>query len=297
MLTLKQLRHLRAIIRHGTILRAAEALHLTHPALTRSMNNLEEILGVQLFERSKSGMSPTPFCLQLARRCDQVLLDIDDIQREADLYRNVQSGTLHIGVGRAVKELVMRSTLPEFVEAHPNVIVSISEGTPEELAYKLQQRELDLLIAGSGSYQSIEGVRYQHLKDIPLSVITSSTHPLRSKTAIRFEDLAHYPLISSTLVSPANPLYAAILNAGDPKRSVPSVLCSDYPTLKAILLRTHSWLIASEFFFSAEIGSGELSTLDISHPALLTKLSIMELSERSRSPAVVAFIELCEKYL
>ncbi|MFC6631948.1 LysR family transcriptional regulator [Microbulbifer taiwanensis] len=295
MLTLKQLRHLRAIVQHGTILRAAEVLHLTHPALTRSLNNLEETLGVQLFERSKAGMRPTPFCLQLARRCDQVLLDIDDIQREAELYRNVQTGTLNIGVGRAMKDLITRNTLPEFVESHPRVVVGVSEGTPEELVYRLKRRELDLLVAGSGSYRDIDGIRYQHLQDIPLSVIVNPAHPLRARADIRFDDLVPYPLIASTLVSAANPLYRAVLSAGDPNRQLPSLVCSDYSTLKDILLRTQSWLIAPEFYYSAEILGGELCTLDISHPALLSQLSVMDLGERSRSPAAAAFIALCEK--
>jgi DNA-binding transcriptional LysR family regulator len=299
MITVKHLQHLRAIIQHGTILSAAEALHLTHPALTRSLNNLESTLGIQLFDRSRSGMTPTAFCLQIAGRCEQMLLDMYDIQREAEIYRHIEGGELHIAVGRAIKDLIIRNTLPEFIAKYPKVAVTVSEDSPENLIYRTKQREVDLLLAGVGSYRGIEGISFQHLKDIPLSVIVGSSHPLCGSKQIQLEQLASYPLIAPTELNPTNPLYTAILNASDNGSQKPpiSVLCSDYVTLKAILLKNHSWLLASETYFEEEIANGELCKLDINHPALKIELSVLELNGRSRSPAAQAFIDICQTYL
>jgi len=297
MITIKHLGHLNAIIQHGTVHGAAEALHLTQSALTRSLGTLEESLGVRLFDRAKTGMTPTAFCLQIIDRCQQVLLDIGDIQREADMYRNVESGQLHVGVGRAIRELILRETLPEFVSRYPQVAVTTSDGSPEELVYRIKHREVDFLLAGVGSYQEIEGIKHQPLKDIPLSVITGAKHPLRDCKNIKLEQLVSYPLITPTVLGPSNPLMAEILNAENKKHLNPAVLCSDYTTLKAILLRNHSWLLASELQFQQEIASGELCKLDVHHPALVIELSVIELHGRSRSPAAQAFIKLCQEYL
>ncbi|SHE61920.1 DNA-binding transcriptional regulator, LysR family [Microbulbifer donghaiensis] len=295
MLTLKHLRHLDAIIQQGTIHGAAERLHLSQPALTRSLNTLEEALGVKLFDRSKSGMAPTGFCQQIAGRCRELLLDLDEIQREADLFRHIEFGDLHISVGRAIKELIVRNTLPEFVARYPGVSVTVSEGNHTELVDRIKRREADILLAGSVSYRSVEGLRHEPLRDIPLSIIVGPDHPLRGCAEVQFDQLAEYPLIAATSVSPSNPLLTAIDRATS--KPAPQVLCGDHPTLKSILLRTNAWLPTPEIYFKKEIETGELCRLDLHHPAMKIELSVIELVGRSRSPAVEKFLDICRTYL
>ncbi len=297
MITVKQLRHLNAIIQQGTIHGAAQSLHLTQSALTRSLGTLEESLGVKLFDRSKTGMTPTAFCRQVTDRCQQVLLDIGDIQREAHMYKNIETGELHIGAGRAIREFMFRETLPEFISNYPQVAVTTNDGSPDELVYRLKQRKVDFLLAGIGSYRNIEGIKHQPLKEIPLAVITGPGHPLETCKNITLQQLADYPLITPTVLTPSNPLLAALIRARQDTSAKPSVLCSDYSTLKAILLRNHSWLLAPELQFQQELASGELVKMDVRNSAMVIELSVIELNGRSRSPAAQAFIEVCQTYL
>jgi len=296
MLTLKQLRHLRAILKHGTIHAAADALHLTQSAITRSLNTLEESLGIRLFERAKTGMTPTDFCLKIASDCSQVLLDIDDIEREASLYRQVESGELNIAVGRAIKELALRDTLPEFMVTRPKISVSVSEGTPNELSYRLKQREIDLLLAGFGSYRSDEELVHQHLADVPLSIVVRKGHPLEAAVNVPLKQLGGYPLIASTLLTSSNPLLAALSNAA-PILDRPILNCGDYATLKAVLLQTDAWLPVPAQQFSEELRNQQLVQLDVRNDTLMIELSIIELKGRVRSPAAQAFVELCQTHL
>jgi len=296
MLTLKQLRHLRAILKHGTIHAAADALHLTQSAITRSLNTLEESLGIRLFERAKTGMTPTDFCLKIASDCSQVLLDIDDIEREASLYRQVESGELNIAVGRAIKELALRDTLPEFMVTRPKISVSVSEGTPNELSYRLKQREIDLLLAGFGSYRSDEELVHQHLANVPLSIVVRKGHPLEAAVNVPLKQLGGYPLIASTLLTSSNPLLAAISDAA-PILDRPVLNCGDYATLKAVLLQTDAWLPVPAQQFSEELRNQQLVQLDVRNDTLMIELSIIELKGRARSPAAQAFVELCQTHL
>jgi DNA-binding transcriptional LysR family regulator len=95
---------------------AGRVVHVSQPALTRSIISLEGELGLPLFERSKSGMLPTEFAVQVAPRFEELLLELDDIQRGARLYRNLESRRLRIGLGQAIREAVSRHCLPRFVE-------------------------------------------------------------------------------------------------------------------------------------------------------------------------------------
>lgn len=291
MVTVKQLRHLTAIAEQANMHKAAEALHITQPALTRSLNTLEGLLNVRLFDRHSGGMRATPFCLEIIEKCEQVLLDVDDIQRAARIYQDIEVGELHIGVGRGVRELVLRSSLPEFVSQHPNISITVGAGTPEELDQRLKQRNVDLLITGLGSHTKVAEYRRELITNLPLSVITRKGHPLQSQKNISFSELVKYPPITSTLVGPTHPLRVGLQNA-EPRLVKPHITCSDFPTLIDVLLCSDSWLVSAEFNCAAELQQGALVKLDVTHPSLNTELGIIELDKRSRSPAAQKFIDI-----
>ena len=71
MVSLKQLVHLTAVAEHGNMHKAADVLGLTQPALTRSLNTLENLLDVRLFDRHSGGMQATSFCLEIIEQCQQ----------------------------------------------------------------------------------------------------------------------------------------------------------------------------------------------------------------------------------
>ncbi|GGE53830.1 transcriptional regulator [Halopseudomonas oceani] len=294
MLTLKQLKHLMAIHQYGSIHRAAEALYITQPALTRSLGNLEEALGVRLFDRSKSGMQATEFYLKIRDRCAHLLLEVEELEREAGLYRNLESGKLSVGIGRASRELVLRTVLPRFVKHHPHIQVRIHEGGAEELAYGLTTGSYDLVIAGLGSYRHVEGLVWQALQDLKISLITRKGHPLAQQQAPPFTDLLNFPLMSATELAPSHPLYQRLPEFAKLKASV---LCSDFHVLKQITLETDAVMVAPERQFHAELAEGDLVTLDIDGWELVAELCAIELAGRSRSPAAQRFIGLCQELL
>ncbi len=300
MITVKQLRHLLAIIEQGTIHSAADSLCLTHTAVTRSLNNLEDYLGVPLFERSKAGMRPTAFCQQIVDACRDVLLDIGDIKREADIYRNLFSGVLNIAVGRAVSSLILRKTLPEFHKRYPHINVRVTENTPRQLVEGLHNRELDILIAGSGSYSEEVGLSIQPLKDLPMGLVVRSGHPLIDEIKSNVHELVKYPLVAPTLINQSHPIYKSVVSklegVEDIVDSWPSIMCSDYPAMADILLNTDAWGIAPVEEFSKLLENGDLYQISFGDNSMATALSVIEVSNRMRSPAAQAFVAICEEH-
>jgi DNA-binding transcriptional LysR family regulator len=300
MITVKQLQHLLAIIEHKTIHSAADSLHLTHTAVTRSLNNLEEDLGVPLFERSKTGMAPTAFCLQIVESCQQVLLDLGDIKREAEIYRNLSGGELHIAVGRAARGLILRETLPLFHSRYPDITVHISENTPEYLVEGLQNRQLDMVIAGSGSYRDIEGLSVQPLRDIPMSIVARRDHPLTAQAEQALDAFLSYPLVAPTMIGPSHPLSKLLSTQLEGRKENhlpgPSIMCSDYPTIENIMLSSDALSIVPLIEFSRQLQEGSLVAIDIAGQKVNLELSVMEVANRMRSPAAQAFVDICEEH-
>jgi DNA-binding transcriptional LysR family regulator len=293
-LTLKQLKHLQAVQRHGSVHRAADVLHITQSALTRSLATLEEGLGVRLFDRSTSGMQPTEFCLRIQERCEQLLLEAEEIDREARLYRKLESGQLTLGLGRACRDLVLRAALPEFVRNHPQIKVQVNEGVPDELAYGLKSRQFDLIIAGSGSFAEIEGLTCQPLRTFNVPVFVRPDHPLAHRQGLTLAELTQFSMVATTDLSSAHPFRKKLAKMAQMQVHV---LCNDYQALSEILLSTNAWTAAPEQQFAAELASGSLATLSIEQWNLTTELSAIELTGRSRSPAAQRFVELCQTNL
>jgi len=298
MITLKQLVHLQAICQYGSLQDAANAVHLTRSALTRSLHNLEEILGLSLFERKKNGMHPTDFCLEMLAQSEKVLLAVKDMQRDAHMARNLEQGSLVILVGAGARSLILRQILPEFSLAFPNIEVRISEAMPEEAKQLLFKREADFLISGDGSFAGSDDFTVEIIKAIAMRIFVRKNHPL-ANMKLNFLSLIKFPLVTASYFSPDHPFLKKLSKVTKQEIKVsPKIVCSDYIALKKIVLNTDSWLVspALDMFMDSEMDDGELISLDLGKVELKNNLSTIELADRSRSPAAQKFIDMCEHH-
>jgi DNA-binding transcriptional LysR family regulator len=99
MLDLRLLHHALTLTRHRNFARAAEALHLTQPALSRSIAGLEAALGEKLFDRTRQGVAPTSFGQMLLARAQALVDDAAELERDFTLLRGLQIGELRVGAG------------------------------------------------------------------------------------------------------------------------------------------------------------------------------------------------------
>lgn len=283
--TLQQIRHFQAVLQHGTVHAAAQAVHATQPALTRSIHSLEERLGVKLFERSRQGMVPTAFAEQIAPRLQELLLQLEDVRREAALYRNVEFGTLTVGIGQALREPLSRRCVPPFVIKHPAVHLRVREGTADELMRALYERKIDLILAGALSYREFDAIRLEHIGAIPLNVIVRRGHPLADGRCVTIEALTRYPRAGTTFLGTDHPLRAEFGNRLDPQ-----YVCSDHETLFSIVESTDAWTRAPTSLIDVK-SRPTLIELEVNGFELKSELSIIELKHRARSPVAQHLID------
>ena len=96
----QKLKHLLAIVEHGTFSDAARAVHLTQPALSRSIRSLEDELKAQLFDRGARRARLTVFGELVAERARRIRLEMTQLQRDMELLRGAQEGQLNVGFSR-----------------------------------------------------------------------------------------------------------------------------------------------------------------------------------------------------
>ena len=113
-----QLRYLKEVARQESFTRAAELLHITQSALSKSIAKLEDEVGVKLFERDGNRIHLNPFGKAILRSSDQALVDLENGLKQVREMAGLEQGTVRVGVG---PEVFIKHLVKDFLLRHPNV--------------------------------------------------------------------------------------------------------------------------------------------------------------------------------
>lgn len=185
------LKHFLSVTKHHSIGRAAEAVHLTQPALSKSIRRLEQELGVKLFDRTASGTAPTAFGRALIDHAQAVQLEVDRLkERMADL-RDGRAGRVTIGAGPGMLEALVSRATARLCTRSPDIHVTVVAGLAEELLPALQAGEIDLVL-GPATVAPLEPrLSSTRLFRDEIGIVARRQHPLRRRRGIALRDLVN----------------------------------------------------------------------------------------------------------
>ena len=200
---LRQLRHFEALHRLGTFRLAAEDQAVTQSALTRSIQRLEEQLGVRLFDRTTRRVSPTAAGLELVETARGLIRGAAELEREAALLRGAEAGTVAVGATPIPMESLIAPALRRFVGGRPRVDVEVVTARQPELVERLVARELDFVVLGGVAFQPVpfvDDVAIQSLPSEPVVIVARADHRLvraQADSAAYLEEAWAAPRLSS----------------------------------------------------------------------------------------------------
>lgn len=171
------MRYLVTISHYRNVGRAAEALGLTQPALTRAVARLETVAGQRLFERHPRGVEPTAAGQVFIERAQQMLRVYDDAMRELQLMRAGQTGRLRVGCSPSVDKDLLGAAMRRLVLERPAAQLTLVERLTPELLRQLEQGQLDLVI-GPLQGPVPAGLTATPLHISRLHVVACRSHPL-----------------------------------------------------------------------------------------------------------------------
>jgi LysR family pca operon transcriptional activator len=195
-------RHLRvidAIVTHESILQAAKALGLSQPALTKSLQEVEEIVGARLFDRHARGADPTPFGLTVAGSARRMLAEIGRLEDELDALEGGDGGPVVVGALPVAAAGVLPGALARLKIARPDIEVRVIQGRTEELISLLSLREIDLIIGQLYAMPQDDGLVRAPFYSEPISVLARSDHPIFARSEPLTATLAEYSLVLPTV--------------------------------------------------------------------------------------------------
>jgi DNA-binding transcriptional LysR family regulator len=189
---MRQLEVLDAMKRTGSVTAAAASLHLTQPAVSMQLRQLEEQLELSLFEPVGRGLQITEPGRELAEQAADLLQRLDDFTRAAHELRGVRRGRVRLGVVSTAKYFVPR-LLAQFLKAHPGLDLKLNVYNRERIIEQLESYAIDLGIMGRPPEGgSLAGTPFA---PNPLAIVAAPTHPLSLRSQMAPEDLESEPFI------------------------------------------------------------------------------------------------------
>ena len=183
-----------AVVREGNISAAAAALHVSQPALSRQMKDLEEELGVELFLRGHRSITLTEEGSVLRRRAEEMVSLLQITEREINQVRNHLSGEVRIGAGESLAFHHLSKIAGIIHRDHPDVRFSITSGYTADLMEQLDNGLLDVALMFSDyDYSRYSGVQLP--EEDKFAMLMRKDSPLAEKEVIKLSDLQGIPLI------------------------------------------------------------------------------------------------------
>lgn len=188
---LTQLQHFLKVAEHRSFTRAADALVMSQPALSRSVAKLEEELGQPLFERRSRSVELTDAGKLLEARARQVFALIEDTR--AEISDDGSTGRLRIGAIPTIAPYLLPSILRAFATSHPRCQLTVQEEVTERLVHQVQQGEVDIaLLALPITAKYLEA---QALFDEELFLVLPPSHPLATRKKLTIADVQGQPFV------------------------------------------------------------------------------------------------------
>jgi DNA-binding transcriptional LysR family regulator len=194
-ITLKQFRYFMAVSETASVAAAARMINIAQSAVTKSIQELEDALGVKLFERTTKGMVLTQDGHRFQTSARKVIAAVAEAGQLGRGKPETLSGSLTIGVTSLVAGYYLADLFARFQRSHPSVTISVVEDAPQFLEHLLINGEVDLAIMVSNALGDPQALEVEALTRSPNRVWMASGHALAEKTELTLQECAAYPQV------------------------------------------------------------------------------------------------------
>jgi DNA-binding transcriptional LysR family regulator len=291
-MTLVQLRHLIALADTGSFSRAAERVNLTQPALSRSIQSLEEELGAALFDRIGRRAELTPMGREILDRARLLVLDAQDLQERARATAQGRTGRLRVGMGSGPAALLATPLLLQVAATRPQWRVEVARGATELLAQRLRARTLDALVVDLRSLPVADDLHVELARELRGAFMVRPGHPLARRRVLHFEDVRAFPLAGIPLSAEvASALVALYGSAAHPDQAL-SVRGEDIASLVEVVQRSDAVLL------SIRAAAPGLLELPLDPPMTVSaRLGLVTLARRTPPASLEVLRELAARLM
>lgn len=295
---LRKLRHVVALAKCGSFALAAESVHLSQPAFSRSIQSIEEEFCVKLFHRGTRKIIPTPYGKVVVARAQKILQEAKGLSRDVELMKAHEYGEVLIGVGPIPAAVLLVPVLTKLAHLHPKIRAHVEITHWRNLLTLLEAEGLDFFIADIRELLSSDQLSIVPMPKLRIGCFCRSGHPILEHRQISTEQLLTYSLASVKFpdISMAE-ITQAFGFGGDPQ-TLWSVECDNLLVLVQIALRSDVVILGPEPVFRAEVKESKLVEIKLTpRLRLFTHFGIVTRRDKMLPPAAEVLIQLAHEEL
>lgn len=287
---LRQLEYFQMSSRLKNITRAAERLRVSQPNITVAIKKLEAELGIQLFDRSQKQLSLTPEGAVFLNRIELALRNIQDAVLEVNDYKQLQKGTIKIGIPSMIGAYLFPKIFSNFQRLYPHLDIYLYEEGSMAIREQLERDELDFGIViisdASPNLQLLKMSTNQIVGCVP------AHHPLASQTSISLHDLIDMDLI---MLKEGSFLRNLILQQLKAASITPNIVLesNQIETIKGLVSSDVGVAFLLDFIVNNASG---IKALPLSEP-IFVDVGLAWKKDRYISKAAQSFIDFCKDSL
>ncbi|MBV8031840.1 MAG: LysR family transcriptional regulator [Betaproteobacteria bacterium] len=249
-----------AVVRYGSIRRAAEALHVASSALNRRILDLEEELGETLFERLPRGVRPTAAGELFASYVRRSLSELELVGSQIERLRGLVRGEVRVGAAESVAGQLLPSAISAFQSRHPGVRFHVHVGAPAALEAALAADSVDLLL----THETPQNRDITVLASVaqPFCAVMAKDHPLARQRSLRLRDCRPYPIALSDPTLAGRALIERALNRAS-FRLEPALVSNSVEMMKAYARESQAICFQFRTGAAHDLARGEMAAVPL----------------------------------
>lgn len=285
-LTLKQLRAAAEIIRHGTITRAANQMHLTPAALTARLKQMEDELGLRLFDRTRSGLRATEGGRTLLAAAEEIDAVLKRCVERIEVLKGVRGGRVTVGVVSTGKYFAP-GAVAAFRREFPGVEVRLTIGNRAEIVQALREYKADFAIMGRGTGEL--PIRQEVLGDHPMVIAAAAAHPLAKRRRIALTELAAESFLVREPGSGSRAVFDRLTARISPEPLGIAMEIDSNESIKQGVIAGLGIALLSAHTIEAELGYGRLVVLNVEGLPIRRQWLLVRRADYELGPAAQSF--------
>ncbi|MEN0108579.1 MAG: LysR family transcriptional regulator [Pseudomonas sp.] len=286
---LRQLRHFVAVAEYGHFARAAEAINLSQPALSRSIQALEASLGCQLLDRGPRNAVLTAHGQLVLEHARRLLQASRSLHNAVSQLGNLEAGELRLGAGPYPAARLIPRALGQLVTRYPKVHVQLVIDGWLPLREQLLDNNLEMFVADIREFAGDPLLHIEALRAHPGVFFCRPGHPLLAEGRLSREHVSRYPLAGTQLPD----VVAAALGNARGGQQLLEIECNNFLVLKALVASSDVVSMAPWDVVADDVQAGRLEVLPLGNdsPVQQSAYGVVTRAGHSLSPAAQAMLE------
>jgi len=297
-MNLSQLKHLVALAEHRSFRKAADALCLTQPALSRSIQNLEAELNVTLIDRVGRRNTLTAYGESVVSRARRMLFEEKELRRGLELLNSGLSGSLNIGLGPGPSAVISNPLLQSMARDYPRIQLTIVRGRFDYLMKSLREELVDAVVIDQRNLGDVVDLEIEPLQHLRAGFICRSTHPLLTlDRSVTIRDVSEYPVASTFLSEEVSRNLMEQLGPEAHPSKLITLRSEEIPSLIETACKTDAIFLGIIAAARREMDAGILRELLVTPVSYrVGRFALVTLAGRTWSPAMKLFQTFCREH-